>query len=276
MPRPAPKAIALAGAIVGIALAAWIWRALDEEDAPDPTVAATPRVFFDDFVGAGDGWAVRTAAGPPGIPGARWAGVAPAGRGLLRLTAVTDGTARGTTQALLCRREGYRAGTTAARLRLRDVPVAGTAVDRTTAYLAAGPAAFAYRSGDRPPVLEVAAPNGRPSSIRGSRAGWRVLLAQVEGGAITYFVDDRRVAARRGRPRGAAPTLELGLWFDAITPGPARRYRVDVDWVFHQADALLSTAEVVAAVTTLRRIGVGFQVNLERAGAAAVAACGRG
>jgi hypothetical protein len=161
-------------------------------------------------------------------------------------------------------------------VRLLDGPVAGPALDRTTAYLAAGPAAFAYRAGDRRPVLELAAPDGEPSSVRGSRAGWRVLLAQVDGDALAYFVDGRRVATRRGRPGGAPATLELGLWLDAVAPGPSRRYRLDVDWVFHQADALLSNADVTAAVTTFRRIGVGFQDNLELAPAAAVPPCGRG
>src|SRR3954469_18898120 len=83
--------------------------------------------LFDDFAAGGrdalaaHGWVRRRAAGPPGFAGARWEPDAVELRsGLLRLTASTDGTVRGTQQAEVCQRRKFREGTYAARVRFSD------------------------------------------------------------------------------------------------------------------------------------------------------------
>jgi hypothetical protein len=87
--------------------------------------ATTPRlddgVFFDDFSQsdlaalARDGWAVRDRRGHPGLEGAAWgpgsvtlvADPQRPGNRLLRLSASTDGTPQGTTQAQVCHQRKY-------------------------------------------------------------------------------------------------------------------------------------------------------------------------
>jgi len=269
--------IAAAAAVAGATLATAAWRSARPEPDPPELAIERPSILFDDFAEesvrglAANGWVVRTAPGEPGVEGARWAGVSlvagaeePGGR-LLRLEATTDGTARGTVHAQVCRAPGSREGTSAARVRLRDEPASGPGVDTAAQLFAAfgrfvgarGEFAFTYRS--RPPGLEVTSPDGTPRPLRGTRAGWHVLLAQVTDGRIAYFVDGRRVALRRGRSHGGAAALTLALWLEELGGGPARRWASDVDWVFHQADAVLSPQDVAAAVDSLRRIGIGFE-----------------
>jgi hypothetical protein len=283
MPRPGRTAIiAAAAALLGAALAAAVWQFRDP-DGSRSVATAMPQILFDDFgessgpALAAGGWLVRSAPGEPGIPGAGWARISlagdpgvPDGR-LLRLTATTDGTVGGTTQAQICHRAKYREGTSAARVRLRDGPVSGPRVDRPTEAFSAvgrfagtrGEFAFEYRPVGTRPVLDVLAPGGESRSLAGSRKGWHVLLAQVAEDEVAYFVDGSRVAIRRGRPHGGAAAIVLGLWFEAVMPGPARRYVMDVDWVFHQADAVIAPVDVAGAVASLRRIGIGFQDSVE-------------
>jgi hypothetical protein len=269
--------IAAAAAVAGAGLATAAWRSSRPEADPPELSFERPSILFDDFAEGGvrglaaNGWTVRAAAGEPGVAGATWGGVSlvagaagPGGR-LLRLEATTDGTAGRTVQAQVCRAAGSRDGTSAARIRLRDEPVSGPAVDGAAQLFAAfgpvvgarGEFSFTYRS--RPPRLEVTSPDGTARTLRGTRAGWHVLLAQVTQGRIDYFVDGRRVALRRGRARGGAAALTLAVWLDALGAGPPRRWTNDVDWVFHQADVVLSPRDVAAAVDSLRRIGIGFE-----------------
>ena len=91
-----------------------------------------PAFFFDDFSYADttamfqQGWTARSAAGHPGLPGARWAPEALSlVDGKLRLRGTTDGTGAGTTQVQVCHQRKYLAGTYAARVRFSDSPVSG-------------------------------------------------------------------------------------------------------------------------------------------------------
>lgn len=293
MARPGRTAILAAGAaMLGVALAAGVWltQGAAEEMSALPVADVGPRILFDDFdypderqLAAG-GWLVRATAGGPGIPGAGWAGVSlvgePGGR-MVRLTARTDGTAAGTTQALLCHEPKYREGTSAARVRLRDGPVSGPAVDALAEAFAGASAApdgrgqfaFEYRPGEPRPALDLASPAGPPARVRGSRAGWHILVAQVADDAVAYYVDGKPVATRRGRGRAGAAALGFGLWLERIQAGPVRRYEVDVDWVFHQADVVLSPEQVAGAVASLRRLGIGFQDSVPSTRASALSPC---
>jgi hypothetical protein len=81
---------------------------------------------------------------------------------------------------------------------------------------------------------------------------------------------------RRGRSHGGSAALTFGLWLDALGAGPPRRWEADVDWLFHEADTLLSPGDVAAAVASLRRIGIGFEDTLDGRPAAAGLPCGPG
>jgi hypothetical protein len=250
------------------------------------------------------GWIVRSTPGWPGVTGAGWTGDNVsfhdrAGRGgdrVLRLTSSTDGTSRGTTQTQLCHARKYREGTYAARVRFRDRPLAGPPGDHVVqAFYAISP----FRAPLEPSYSELDfeyLPNGgwgvtepmlyattwetfspEPNWIAvntsdrlpGSRNGWHTLVAQVAGGAVTYHVDGVRLGTHCGKYYPEVPmSINVNLWFirDGLLPaGPVRRYAEDVDWVFHQAGAVLSPLDVTAAVTRLRRSGTAFRDTLPAA-----------
>ena len=259
--------------------------------------APPPPVLFDDFsyrdVSAlrAHGWIVRSAAGWPGVTGASWRGrnVSFHG-GLLRMTSSTDGTPRGTTQTQLCHARKYREGTYAARVRFRDRPLAGPPGDHVVeTFYAISP----YRAPLEPSYSELDfeyLPNGgwgvaeptlsattwetfspEPNWIAdntharlpGRRGGWHVLVVQVGGGSVTYWVDGRQLGRHGGRFYPESPmSINFNLWFirdGLLPPGPVRRYAEDVDWVFHRAGAVLSPAAVLAEVERLRGAGVAFR-----------------
>ena len=255
------------------------------------------RVLFDDFAYRdvpqlrAHGWIVRSKAGWPGVAGASWTGDNVSfHRGVLRMTSSTDGTAKGTTQTQLCHARKYREGTYAARVRFRDRPLSGPPGDHVVeTFYAISP----YRAPLEPSFSEVDfeyLPNGgwgvaeptlyvttwetfspEPNWIAintharlpGRRGGWHVLVVQVANGSVTYWVDGARLGTHGGDFYPEVPmSINFNLWFihDGLLPaGPVRRYAEDVDWVFHRAGKALSPAEVLAAVSGLRRAGVAFR-----------------
>ncbi len=262
------------------------------------------RILFDDFAHrdvaqlAARGWTVRTRAGGPGAHEASWsaANVAlvpdPLRRGnrLLRLTARTDGTTPGTSQAeVATAARAFGEGTYAARVRLSDVPVTGPDGDRVVqTFFGIGELARPLDPGYSEVDFEYL-PNGgwgrhgptllatswetyseEPSVNRmattpraGSHAGWHTLVIQVAGGTVRYFADGRRVAAHGGRfyPESRM-AVSFNLWVQRGGLAGSRTSRVytqDVDWVFHQADAALAPREVDAKVASLRRGSVRFR-----------------
>lgn len=266
------------------------------------TLAAQPaQVWFDDFSYrsthelAPKGWTVRTATGHPGVPGAVWSTDAvsllddPAQRGnrLLRLTAHTDGTPAGTTQAQLCHARKYLEGTYAARLRFSDKPVRGADGDPVVqTFYAVSPLRFDFD----PEFSEIDweyLPNGGWGSERtrlygitwqtvrvepwqahnqaheefASVDGWHVLLMQVAGGKTRHYLDGRLLAEHRGRNYPVVPmAISFNLWFSpgGLMPPSAepRVYEQDVDWVFHARGQALSPQQVAQQVRALRRKGV--------------------
>jgi hypothetical protein len=240
------------------------------------------------------GWQVRTAPGHPGLPGGRFGldalsfvdDPARAGNRLLRMTARTDGTGPGTVQAQLCHQRKYLEGTYAARVRFTDAPAQGVDGDPVIeTFYAVSPLAHAFD----PDFSEVDweyLPNGGWGSEKtrlyaiswqtvqidpweahnsaheefASFDGWHVLLMQVAHGEVREFVDGRPVAVHGGRNVPVRPmSIAFNLWFSTggLLPagGAPRVYEEDVDWVFHAARAVLSPADVEAAVQALRAAG---------------------
>jgi len=256
------------------------------------------QVFFDDFDYrdraqlAVRGWTVRTRQGGPGALGARWLAenvrLVPdpsrAGNRLLRLTASTDGTVAGSSQAeIATANRRFLEGTYAARVRFTDVPDTGAGSDRVVeTFFTIGPplgrpldpayseldfeylpnggwgaarAALMMTSWDtyqEEPVIERAAQSVRPGTL----AGWHTLVLQVHAGTVRYFVDGRLEAEHGGRYYpDSKMAFDFNLWFqrdglDAV--GARRSYSEDVDWVFQQA-GVLSPDQVAARVAALRR-----------------------
>lgn len=221
--------------------------------------------FFDDFNYADvtalqeAGWQLRSAAGHPGISGARWApeGVgliddpAHPGQRLLRLRASTDGTGPGTTQVQVCHQRKYLEGTYAARVRFSDQPAAGVDGDPVIqTFYAVSPLRFDFD----PEFSELDweyLPNGGWGSDKTRLYGitwqtvrldpwlaynqqheefaqlgapgkdWHTLMMQVADGRTRWFIDGRQVAEHGGRNYPVVQmSINFNLWFSPGGPLP--------------------------------------------------------
>jgi hypothetical protein len=250
----------------------------------------------------GHGWIVRTADGWPGVPGAKWLreGVSfledpeQPGVRILRMTSSTDGTGANTTQTQICHQRKYLNGTYAARVRFTDNPVVGVGGDQIVqSFYTISPLKapmdsdyseldFEYlpnggwgRSG---PTLYATTwetfspePNWKADntsfSTGGGQAGWHTLMTQVINERVRYFVDGKLLAEHAGRfyPESFM-SINFNLWFikdGMIKGGNMRRYSEDIDWVFHEAEATLTPAEVEAKVAALRKQSVKFRDTVQ-------------
>jgi hypothetical protein len=266
--------------------------------------ATTPRlddgVFFDDFSQsdlaalARDGWAVRDRRGHPGLEGAAWgpgsvtlvADPQRPGNRLLRLSASTDGTPQGTTQAQVCHQRKYFEGTYAARVRFSDAPVQGPDGDVVVqTFYAVAPLKFDFDPeyseldweylpnggwGDARTRLygvswqtvriEPWAAFNQPHQEFRSMDGWHVLMMQVTGGRTRLFIDGALHAEHGGRNYPVVPmALNFNQWFSpgGLLPGVGARrtYELDVDWVLHARNRVLSPARMQLAVDAMRAEG---------------------
>lgn len=259
--------------------------------------AQPPRVMFDDFTYASvddlskNGWIIRTEPGWPGVPGATW------GKerfslhdGVLRMTSTTDGTK--TTQSQLCHERKYFEGTYAARVRFTDQPAQGPDGDQIveTFYMISpqkapmdldyseldfeylpnggwgheGPTMFAttWETFQLEPWIAV----NESANKAASYEGWRTLVLQVAGQRARYYVNGVLLADHGDKYYPEVPmSINFNLWFvkDGVVMSPQMRHYVeDIDWVFHQADSVLTPAEVEARVADLRRRSVKFADNV--------------
>ena len=267
---------------------------------------STPRrVLFDDFSYtsraqlAPHGWIVRTRPGWPGVPGATWraANVSFHG-GLMRMTSSTNGTYAGTTQTQVCQQRKFREGTYASRVRFRDAPASGPAGDQAVEsfytisplkkpldpdyseidfeYLPNGgwglPQSVGYAAWEtyspEPHWVSVSIAHRENRSLN----GWHTLVLQVAHGLMTYFVDGRQVAQFGGKYYPEVDmSINWNVWFipAGLAKTHARRsYAEDVDWVYHAAGAVLSPAQVAAAVTSFRGADVSFRDTVPASGLA--------
>jgi hypothetical protein len=243
------------------------------------------------------GWKIRTAPGWPGMAGATWSAAAisfvrdPANRKneLLRLTSSTDGTAAGTSQAQVCQARKFYDGTYATRVRFQDAPDSGADGDQLveTSYAISplqAPLDPSYSEldweylpnggwGRTAPTLWVTSwatvqldpwiADNTYTTAAGSLDGWHTLVLQVANATVNYYLDGTLLATHRGKYYPDVPmSINYNLWFidgGQLPPGQTRTYHEDVDWVYHQADAVLSPQAVAAQVARLRRARVAFR-----------------
>ncbi len=250
------------------------------------------------------GWIVRTVAGWPGVPGAAWdpSGVAfsPEDRSsanrVLQLTAATDGTPANTRQVQICHERKYREGTYAARVRFTDDAVSGPDGDEViqTFYTISplreplapeysemdfeylpnggwgrtGPILFTTTWETFHPEPDWKAVNVHESKA-GSHAGWHTLVIQVANGEVRYFVDGATFATHTGEGYPESPmSINFNLWFTRNGLKSAReprRYRQEIDWVFHAAETVLTPDQVETLVAGFRTTSVAFRDTVPRA-----------
>lgn len=244
------------------------------------------------------GWIVRTVPGWPGVPGATWReeGVSfhtgPGARGnrILRMTSSTGGEGANTTQTQICHQRKYLEGTYAARVRFTDAPVTGTDGDQVVqSFYTISPLKapwdldyseldFEYLPnggwGIEGPTLYGTTwetfypePNWKKDNVfdtvRTSHDGWHTLVTQVSEGKVRYFVDGKLLAEHGGNyyPESLM-SINFNLWFvrdGMVKASDVRTYQEDIDWVFHEAKAALTPAEVEARVAEMRRRSVKFK-----------------
>lgn len=244
-----------------------------------------------------NGWTLRSGQGWPGVTGAsfRTENVsfieypAQAGNRLLRMTSSTDGTGANTYQTQICHQRKYLEGTYAARVRFSDVPISGSDGDQIvqTFYTITpyekpfdpdySEMDFEYLPnggwGGTPVTMHVTTwetvqiepwnADNASNATEGSMAGSHTLVAQVTSGTVRYFVDGKMIAQHGGDYYPDAPmSINFNLWFiegGLSSASDVREYEEDIDWVFHEVDALLMPDEVNAKINELRNVSVKFQ-----------------
>jgi hypothetical protein len=285
---------------------------------PALRAAAVEHVLFDDFSYRNNnelkknGWIIRTEAGWPGVPGAKWleAGVSlikDSGRPnntILRMTSATDGTSANTTQTQICHQRKYLEGTYAARVRFTDNPVSGPGGDQLVqSFYTISPLKapmdpdyseldFEYLPnggwGIDGPTLYATTwetfypePNWKKDNVfqtaAGSQAGWHTLVTQVSDQKVRYFVDGKLFAEHGGNyyPEDTM-SINFNLWFirDGMAKEKeARQYQEEIDWVFHQAGTALMPEQVEATVAAMRRQSVKFRDTVPAKVPALVSPC---
>ena len=243
------------------------------------------------------GWVIRSGAGWPGVSGAtfRPENVAfvdypdLAGNRLLRMTSSTDGVGENTFQTQVCHQRKYLEGTYAARVRFSDSPVSGPDGDQVvqtfytiTPYERPLDAHYSemdyeylpnggWGSGDltfyvttwETVQIEPWNADNTSTTMSGSLEGWHTLVTQVTGGTVRYFIDGRLIAQHGGKYYPDAPmSINFNLWFIAaglIQAEGRREYQEDIDWVFHEAGAMLMPDEVMVKVNGFRSASIQFQ-----------------
>jgi hypothetical protein len=209
------------------------------------------------------------------------------------MTSSTDGTPEHTFQTQVCHRRKYLEGTYAARLRFSDTPVSGGDGDQVVQtfytitpyeqplvpdysemdyeYLPNG----GWGSGDltfyvttwETVQIEPWSADNTSTSIQGSLTGWHTLVTQTTGGTVRYFLDGKLIAQHGGKYYPDAPmSINFNLWFidgGLVQSQGVRVYEEDIDWVFHEAGALLMPDEVTVKVQELRDASIEFQDTVQ-------------
>lgn len=244
-----------------------------------------------------NGWIVRSGSGWPGVSGAtfRPENVSfvdypdQAGNRVLRMTSSTDGTSENTYQTQICHQRKYLEGTYAARVRFSDVPVSGSDGDQVVQtfytitpydrpfnpaysemdyeYLPnggwGGPELTFHVTTWETVQIEPWNADNRSNSVQGSLAGWHTLVTQVIGGTVRYFVDGKLISQHGGAYYPDAPmSINFNLWFidgGLMLSEGIREYQEDIDWVYHEAGALLMPDEVNMKVLKLRNASIEFE-----------------
>lgn len=259
-----------------------------------------------------NGWILRTEPGWPGVPGATWseAGISllnhPDQRNnrIIRMTSSTDGTGANTTQTQICHQRKYLEGTYAARVRFTDKPIAGPGGDQLVqSFYTISPLKapmdpdyseldFEYLPnggwGIDGPTLYATTwetfspePNWKKDNVyrtmNGSQAGWHTLVMQVKDQKVRYFVDGK-FYVEHGEDYYPEDTMSINfnLWFirdGAIKSTERRTYQEDIDWVFHQAAAVLTPEQIEETVAMLRREKVKFRDTVPAKVPALVSPC---
>ncbi|GEM_PF-2275256 len=241
------------------------------------------------------GWYVRSGSGGPGPTGATWRedyvtwadDPSIPGNRVMRLRATTDGTAEGTFQSEVdSDGDPFLEGTYSARIKFADniagavqpsvqafVTYKGLVCDPSYSecdieYTPADP--WSTRCGASPalhlqtweqfcdnPFVEEKLP-GMPSPVCGTLAGWHTCTVQISDGTVRYYVDGVLQASHGGRyyPESSMRILLLHWFADPLRAGVYADLTMEVDWIYHAKDTILTAAQTESAVAAYRASGV--------------------
>ncbi|MFT4925650.1 MAG: hypothetical protein ACI8WB_001744 [Phenylobacterium sp.] len=216
-------------------------------------------------------------------------GVDGAANGVVRMTSVTGGKGDNTQHTQFCHARKYLEGTYAARVFFRDEPTSGPDGDEVIQTFYAISPLEAPMHPDYSETDFEYLPNGgwganeqpamwsttwetfqlKPwtkvneyTRKQGSYSGWHTLVLTVSNNRVTYYVDGELLSVHGSK---VAPevhmSMNFNLWFmpkgadgsnGPIDSPKLRQYQQDIDWVFHQAGEVLSTAQVEDSVRDFR------------------------
>jgi hypothetical protein len=241
-----------------------------------------------------NGWIIRSRAGWPGVPGATFrpenvsfvADTQIPNNRLLRMTSSTDGTSANTFQTQICHQRKYLEGTYAARVYFNNEPISGPDGDQVvetfyaiTPYEAAlkpdysetdfeylpnggwgfEPMTFMFTTWETVQIEPWLADNAS-NSHTADNEGWRTLVAQVGNGIVRYHVSGKLTAEHSGNYYpDERMSINFNLWFingGLLNSNEVRSYQEDIDWVYHEAGAILTPEQVNKKVRALREAGI--------------------
>jgi len=245
----------------------------------------------------GNGWIIRDKTGWPGVAGASWPvenvsfidDPEQAGNKLLQMISSTDGTAGGTWQTQICQQRKYLDGTYATRVHFSDEPVLGPDGDQVVETFYMISPLIVPRDPDYSEMDTEYVPNGGWSypeytfavttwetaqiepwfadnssdSFQGSMAGWHTIVMQVMDHKVNYLIDGKLIAWHGGKFYPEVPmSINYNLWFvngGLLDSDEIRQYAELVDWVYFEADEVLTPPEVAERVNALRAANIPFQ-----------------
>jgi len=242
------------------------------------------------------GWTLRAGTGWPGVTGATFRSENVSiledadlpGNRLLRMTSSTDGMPSNTFQTQICHRRKYLEGTYAARVHFSNEPASGPDGDQVVEtfytitpyeeplkpeysemdfeYLPNGgwglpPMSFAFTTWETVQIEPWNADNKSDQRYKNTE-GWHTLVVQAMDGTVRYFVDGKQTAAHTGNYYPDAPmSINFNLWFinDGLNgSSETRSYQEEIDWVYHEANTLITPKQVEQKILELRQSETGF------------------
>jgi hypothetical protein len=278
-----------------------------EQTAGTSAQSVSTGVYFDDFhySGASDpalnkhGWVVRTSSGGPGIlstwqtSGVSFPSVTGADGGeALDLTATTNGTKSGTTQAEIdSLNVPFFTGTYAARIHFDDSPTSGTngdPINEDFYMISPRNSNYSELDAEYEPNGGWGAPGPRldttswysvyncnsvttSTSVVGcdretkrnmtSLNGWHTLVITAVNGVVTYSMDGNVLFTTSGKyyPRESM-SADFNTWFvDLKQPiSGTRKWDMQVNWFYYNSQQSMSLSQVQQTVGGLYANGTNF------------------
>ncbi|MGS0682634.1 glycoside hydrolase family 16 protein [Shewanella sp. 125m-7] len=213
-----------------------------------------------------------------------------ANSGAIRMSSVTAGEGDNTRHTQFCHKRKYLVGTYATRVFFRNEPTYGPDGDEVIqTFYAISPLEYPLDPNYSEVDFEYL-PNGGWGSDsspamwtttwetfqlapwtkvneytrkEGSYAGWRILVMTVEDDEVNYYVDGDLISTHSEKVTPEQPmSINFNLWFmpkgadgsiGPVDSDELREYQQDIDWVYHIADEIITSEQVLIEVANLQK-----------------------